>query len=105
MDFILKTIHFIKYFKVHLRIKNRDFYPLDFDTGKKIEEVQILGLQSSSPKNYYSHLFNKRGGWNKRGGGAKVANSLNVKGGIFWKKLVHNSNKQGVEGGKDLRNQ
>ena len=26
----------------------------------------------------YSHLFNKRGGWNKRGGGAKVAKSLNV---------------------------
>ena len=52
MDFFLKTIHFIKYFKVHLRIKNRDFYPLDFDTGKKIEEVQILGLQSPPPKNY-----------------------------------------------------
>ena len=38
----------------------------------------------------YSHLFNKRGG------GAKVAKSLNVElainmeGGIFWKKLVHN---------------
>ena len=46
MDFFLKTIHFIKYFKVHLRIKNRDFYPLDFDTGKKIEDVQTLGLQS-----------------------------------------------------------
>ena len=48
----------------------------------------------------------KRGGWNKRGGGAKVAKSLNVEvginveGGIFWKKLVHNSNKRGVEGGK-----
>ena len=41
MDFFLKTIHFIKYFKVHLRIKNRDFYPLDFDTGKKIDGVQI----------------------------------------------------------------
>ena len=47
--------------------------------------------------NYYSHLFNrgykscqitKRGGWNKRGGW------------IFWKKLVHKSNKRGVEGGK-----
>ena len=54
----------------------------------------------------YSHLFNKRGDWNKRGGGAKVAKSLNVEvginveGEIFWKKLVHNSNKQGVEGGK-----
>ena len=41
----------------------------------------------------YSHLFNKCGGWNKRGGGAKVAKSLNVEvginmeGGIFWKKL------------------
>ena len=54
----------------------------------------------------YSHLFNKRGGWNKRGGGAKVAKSLNVEAGInvevgnFWKKLVHKSNKRGVEGGK-----
>ena len=46
MDFFLKTIHFIKYFRVHLRIKNRDFYPLDFDTGKKILEVEILGPQS-----------------------------------------------------------
>ena len=26
----------------------------------------------------YSHLFNKRGGWNKRGGSAKVAKSLNL---------------------------
>ena len=59
----------------------------------------------------YSHLFNKRGAWNKRGGGAKIVKSLkvevgiNVEGEIFWKKLVHNSNKQGVEGGKNLRNQ
>ena len=45
-------------------------------------------------------IYNKRGGWNKRGGGAKVAKSLNVEGGIFWKKLVHNSNKRGVEVGK-----
>ena len=54
----------------------------------------------------YSHLFNKRGAWNKRGGGAKVAKSLNVEVGInmecgiFWKKLVHKSNKRGVEGEK-----
>ena len=54
----------------------------------------------------YSHLFNKRGDWNKRGGGAKVGKSLNVEVGIngevgtFWKKLVHNSNKRRVEGGK-----
>ena len=39
--------------------------------------------------------------------GAKVAKSLNVQvginveGGIFWKKLVHNSNKRGVECGKN----
>ena len=39
----------------------------------------------------YSHLFNERGGCNKRGGGAKVAKSLNVElginkeGGIFGK--------------------
>ena len=58
------------------------------------------------PSAAYSHLFNKRGGWNKRVGGAKVAKSLNVQvginveGGIFWKKLVHKSNKRGVEGGK-----
>jgi hypothetical protein len=59
----------------------------------------------------YSHLSNKRGGWNKLGGGSKVAKLLNmefginVEGGIFWKKLVHNSNKLGVEGSKNLRNQ
>ena len=35
----------------------------------------------------------KRGGWNKR------------EGGIFWKTYTHNSNKHGVEGGKNLRNQ
>ncbi len=38
----------------------------------------------------YSHLSNKRGGWNKREGGAKVAKSLNVEVGI------------NVEGGKIL---
>ena len=54
----------------------------------------------------YSHLSNNGGGWNKRGGSAKVAKSINVEvginveGGIFWKKLVHKSHKQGVEGGK-----
>jgi hypothetical protein len=59
----------------------------------------------------YSNLSNKRGGWNKRGGVAKFAKSLNVEvginveGGILWKKVMHNSNKRGVEGGKNLRNQ
>ena len=67
-------------------------------------KVCLTSLSNVLP--YYSHLFNKRGGWNKRGGGAKVAKSLNVEaginveGGIFWKKLVHKSNKRGVEGGK-----
>ena len=70
----------------------------------------IFNLQKSILKLIfagYSHLSNNnRGGWNKRGVGAKVAKSLNVEaginveGGIFWKKLVHNSNKRGVEGGK-----
>ena len=45
--------------------------------------------------------FNSRGGWNKRVGGAKIAKSINLEGGIFWKKLVFNCNKR-VEGGKNL---
>ena len=59
----------------------------------------------------YSHLSNYRGGWNKHGGGAKVAKSINVEVGInvegviFWKILVYKCNKRGVEGGKNLRNQ
>ena len=57
----------------------------------------------------YSHLCNSHGGWNKRGRGAKVAINLevgiNLEGGIFRKKLVHNCNKGEVEGGKKLRNQ
>ena len=30
----------------------------------------------------YSHFSNNRGGWNKRGGEAKIAKSLNVEAGI-----------------------
>ena len=48
------------------------------------------GIQTQTQPNPYSHLSNKRGGWNKRGGGAKFAKSLNVEGGILWKKLMHN---------------
>ena len=54
---------------------------------------------SHESRHEYSHLSNKRGGWNKRGGGAKFAKSLNVEvginveGEILWKKLMHNSNK------------
>ena len=57
----------------------------------------------------YSHVSNNRGGWNKRGGSAKVAKSINmevrinVESGIFLKKLLHKCNKRGVEGGKNLR--
>ena len=57
----------------------------------------------------YSHFSNNHGGWNKRGGEAKIAKSLNVEaginmeGGIFRKKLVHKCNKRGVEGGKNLK--
>ena len=31
----------------------------------------------------YSHLSNNHGSWNKRGGGAKVAKSINVEVGIL----------------------
>ena len=63
---------------------------------------KLVRTRSNSTRitSLYSHLFNKHGGWNKRGGVAKVAKSLNVEGGIFWKILVHKSNKPGVEGGK-----
>ena len=53
----------------------------------------INGMRPVNVCTAYSHLSNKRGGWNKRGGGAKFAKSLNVEGGILWKKLMHNSNK------------
>ena len=36
----------------------------------------------------YSHLSNNRGGWNKRGGRAKDARSINVEGGIFLEKTI-----------------
>ena len=79
-------------------------HPQFLDISSMVENCVTSIKKSYNLK--YSHLFNKRGGWNKRGGGAKVANSLNVEaginmeGGIFRKKLVHKSNKRGVEGGK-----
>ena len=48
----------------------------------------------------YSHLSNKRGGDAKIAKSLNVEVGINVEGGIIWKKLVHNSNKRGVEGGK-----
>ena len=65
-----------------------------------IKVLTLLELLENIDK--YSHLSNNRGGWNKRGGRAKVAKSINVEGGIFWKKLVHKCNKRGVEGGKKI---
>ena len=48
--------------------------------------------------NHYPQFFNQ-GGWNKRGGDAKVPKliiteevGIYVEGGIFWKKLVYNCN-------------
>ena len=38
---------------------------------------------SAGTESKYSHLSNKRGGWNKRGGGAKAAKSINVEVGIL----------------------
>ena len=52
-----------------------------------------------------SHLSNKRGECAKFAKSLNVEVGINVEGGILWKKLMHNSNKRGVEGGKNLRNQ
>ena len=45
----------------------------------KVRLIQELGTVKLLT---YSHLSNKRGGWNKRGGVAKFAKSLNVEVGI-----------------------
>ena len=77
--------------------------------GQMLETV--FWLFQYSRNSVYSHLSNNRGGWNKCGGDAKVAKSINVEvvinveGGIFWKNLVYKCNKHGVEEGENLRNQ
>ena len=56
--------------------------------------------------NVYIHRSNKRGNGNRSGGGAKVAKSLNVEGGIFLEKtVVHNCNKRGIESRKKSKDQ
>ena len=55
------------------------------DNGEGSNEVYILGHILSGTTLIF--LIN-------------VEVGINVEGGIFWKKLVHNSNKRGVEGGK-----
>ena len=79
---------------------------MKFGFWKETSNEKSAFNKTSSIKSDCSHLSNNRGGWNKRGWGAKVAKSINVEvginveGGIFWKKLVHNYNKRGVEGRK-----
>ena len=53
------------------------FFPIGQASG---EPKKVKMIKKVKPK--YSHLFNKRGAWNKRGGGAKVAKLLNVEAGI-----------------------
>ena len=45
-----------------------------------------------------SHLSNKHGGGAKFAKSLNVEVEINVEGGILWKRLMHNSNKRGVEG-------
>ena len=86
---------FDKILLLYIRDTRVTFIPFVFKSG----HIKLRSFK-------YSHLFNKSGGLNKREGGAKVPKSLNmevginVEGGIFWEKLVHKSNKRGVEGGK-----
>ena len=55
-------------------------------------------------------LSNSQGGFTKPGGGAKDPElineevGINVEGGIFWKKLLQNCNKRGVECSKKKQN-
>ena len=43
--------------------------------GERLDHIHV--------KCGYSHLSNSCGGWNNRGGGAKVAKSINVEVGIY----------------------
>ena len=74
-----------------------NFWPVEHwggqkcSTGQKFIFTEVTFYKIHILQFAYSHLFNKRGAWNKRGGGAKVAKSLNVElgineeGGIFGK--------------------
>ena len=76
----------------------------------KVFTIVVFQARENRYSDNYSNLSKSRGGWNKRGGGAKVPElintevGINVEGGIFWKKkLVYNCNKREVEGGKKSR--
>ena len=45
--------------------------------------VEIISAEAFLCSYASSHLFNSQGGWNKRGGGAQVAKSINVEVGIL----------------------
>ena len=76
----------------------------------EIQRWWILKSKISCLKPTYFQLSNNCEGWNKRGGGAKVAKSINLEvginmeGGTFWKKIVNKRKKRGLEGGNP-RNQ
>ena len=54
-----------------------------FKLSRRFIPVSMLFLVLSKRTIAYSHLSNKGGGWNKRGGGAKVARSIIVEVGIL----------------------
>ena len=72
--------------------------PLDLKPTDIIgQKVVLLVIKNRALLFFSWTAFNSCGSWNKPGGGAKNAKSINVEVGIFWKKLVHNCNKLGVE--------
>ena len=50
--------------------------------SKYLKVIALEMHQKAVLQSKYSHLFNNRGGWNKRGGEAKIAKSLNVEAGM-----------------------
>ena len=58
-------------------------------------QVSISGIETKVQYRY-SHLFNKRGGGEKIAKSLNVEVGRNVEGGILWKKIRHKSNKRGV---------
>jgi hypothetical protein len=85
------------FYKLVVHLNCRSFYKVrDKKKNTKIIEGsmnyrKLRFKKRLSKPTRYSHLFNKRGAWNKRGGGAKdgkllnVELGINVEGGIFGK--------------------
>ena len=76
---ILHFIHPVKWKKGKRSSKNLSHS----DFSKKIYLRGIKCSHSNYECSMYSHVSNKRRGWNKRRGGAKVAKSINVDVGIL----------------------